>query len=105
MGGVERQRRQVAERPDRPAGVQPAEGVAAVLDERGIATRPVFAGNLLRQPAYQDVEHRVVGSLEVTDMIAERTFWIGCYPGLDEAHLEYAASVLAGFRAGLRAAA
>jgi len=75
------------------------------LDARGVATRPVFAGNLLRQPAYQDVAHRVVGSLEVTDMIAERTFWIGCYPGLDEAHLEYAASVLQGFRAGVRVAA
>jgi CDP-6-deoxy-D-xylo-4-hexulose-3-dehydrase len=67
------------------------------LDERGIASRMLFAGNLLRQPAYQHVEHRVVGSLETTDMVAERTFWIGCYPGLDAAHLDYTADVLRRF--------
>lgn len=71
------------------------------LDDHGVATRMLFAGNLLRQPAYQDVAHRVVGSLDVTDTIASQTFWIGCYPGLDEAHLDYAVGQLRRF-AGVR---
>jgi CDP-6-deoxy-D-xylo-4-hexulose-3-dehydrase len=74
------------------------------LESAGIATRLLFGGNLLRQPAYQHVEHRVVGSLETTDLIAQRTFWIGCYPGLNETHLDYAVEQLQRFRAGLRAA-
>jgi CDP-6-deoxy-D-xylo-4-hexulose-3-dehydrase len=60
------------------------------LEERGIATRQLFAGNLLRQPAYQNVEHRVAGPLKVTNEVTERAFWIGCYPGLTDAHIDYA---------------
>ena len=67
------------------------------LEANGVATRQIFAGNLLRQPAYADVEHRVAGPLTVTDLVAERSFWIGCYPGLDEAHLDYAVSQLHSF--------
>jgi CDP-6-deoxy-D-xylo-4-hexulose-3-dehydrase len=76
------------------------------LDSRGVDTRQLFAGNLLRQPAYQDVEHRVVGSLDVTDTVATSSLWMGCWPGLTEAHLEYAAATLREFhfRAGARAA-
>jgi CDP-6-deoxy-D-xylo-4-hexulose-3-dehydrase len=59
------------------------------LEARGIATRQLFAGNLLRQPAYQHVEHRVVGPLTVTNAVTERAFWIGCYPGLTDAHIDY----------------
>jgi CDP-6-deoxy-D-xylo-4-hexulose-3-dehydrase len=87
--------------PDAPFG---RAELVAHLESAGIATRLLFGGNLLRQPAYQDVEHRVVGSLETTDLIAQRTFWIGCYPGLDETHLDYAVEQLQRFRAGLRAA-
>ena len=72
------------------------------LESNGIATRLLFAGNLLRQPAYQDVEHRVVGSLETTDLIAQRTFWVGCYPGLDEAHLDHTVEQLQRFRSAAR---
>ena len=68
------------------------------LQSRGIDTRQIFAGNLLRQPAYQDVRHRVAGSLETTDLIAERSFWIGCYPGLDRAALEHVADTFHEFR-------
>jgi len=74
------------------------------LESAGIATRLLFGGNLLRQPAYADVEHRVVGSLETTDLIAQQTFWIGCYPGLNEAHLDYTVEQLQRFRAGIRSA-
>jgi CDP-4-dehydro-6-deoxyglucose reductase, E1 len=64
------------------------------LESRGIATRQLFAGNLLRQPAYQDVEHRVAGPLAVTNAITERAFWIGCYPGLTDGHIDYVIDVL-----------
>jgi CDP-6-deoxy-D-xylo-4-hexulose-3-dehydrase len=64
-----------------------------LLEERGIATRQLFAGNLLRQPAYQAVNHRVVGPLTVTNEITERAFWIGCYPGLTDAHIDYVIDV------------
>jgi CDP-4-dehydro-6-deoxyglucose reductase, E1 len=76
------------------------------LESNGIATRQLFAGNLLRQPAYQGVKHRVVGSLDVTDLVATNTFWIGCWPGLTEAHLEHTVRVLRSFHhsAGAQAA-
>jgi CDP-6-deoxy-D-xylo-4-hexulose-3-dehydrase len=64
------------------------------LEARGIATRQLFAGNLLRQPAYQNVEHRVVGPLEATNAVTERGFWIGCYPGLSDAHIDYVIDVI-----------
>src|SRR4051794_11217350 len=75
------------------------------LDAHGIGTRQLFGGNLLRQPAYQGIEHRVVASLETTDMVMRQSFWMGCFPGLTEAHLEHAVSCLRSFgRAGRQAA-
>ena len=64
------------------------------LDQRKIGTRLLFGGNLLRQPAYRDVPHRVVGSLERSDEVTERTFWLGVYPGLTEPMLDYVAESL-----------
>jgi CDP-6-deoxy-D-xylo-4-hexulose-3-dehydrase len=75
------------------------------LDRAGIDTRQIFAGNLLRQPAYRDVRHRVASSLDTTDLVAANAFWLGCYPGLGEAHLEYTVEELHRFRSTLRAAA
>jgi CDP-4-dehydro-6-deoxyglucose reductase, E1 len=64
------------------------------LEERGIATRLLFAGNLLRQPAYKDIEHRVVGTLDNADFVMECVFWIGVYPGLSDAHVDYVIEIL-----------
>jgi CDP-6-deoxy-D-xylo-4-hexulose-3-dehydrase len=64
------------------------------LDERKIATRLLFAGNLARQPAYASVPQRVVGSLERADFVTDQVFWLGVYPGLSEAALEYVLEVL-----------
>jgi CDP-6-deoxy-D-xylo-4-hexulose-3-dehydrase len=70
------------------------------LDRHGIDSRQLMAGNLLRQPAYAGVEHRVAGSLEVTDTIADGGFWIGCYPGIEQAHVDHVASCIDAFHQG-----
>jgi CDP-6-deoxy-D-xylo-4-hexulose-3-dehydrase len=59
------------------------------VDAKKIGTRLLFGGNLVRQPAYHDVAYRVAGSLENTDQVADRLFWIGVYPGLTPQMLDY----------------
>lgn len=59
-----------------------------VLEKSGIETRNLFAGHLLKQPAYQNIKCRISGTLENTDVILENTFFIGVYPGLTEDMLD-----------------
>lgn len=69
------------------------------LDHHKVGTRLLFAGNLLRQPYFQDhkAQIRVAGSLDNTDTIMNKTFWIGCYPGLTEESLSFTADRLKSF--------
>jgi CDP-6-deoxy-D-xylo-4-hexulose-3-dehydrase len=59
------------------------------MNDRKIATRLLFAGNLLRQPAYLDVPHRRVGDLARADFVMNRVFWVGVYPGLTDAAVQF----------------
>ncbi len=59
------------------------------LEVHKIVTRPVFAGNITRQPMFDNVEYEVHGDLSGSDYVMERTFWIGCWHGLTQAHLDY----------------
>ncbi len=65
--------------------------VVRYLESCKIATRLLFGGNIVRQPAYCDdnVRYRVVGDLKNSDSVMNQVFWIGVYPGLSSTMLEY----------------
>jgi CDP-6-deoxy-D-xylo-4-hexulose-3-dehydrase len=64
------------------------------LEANKIHTRLLFGGNLLRQPAYLNMPKKVVGGLERSDQIMNRTFWIGLYPGLGAPQLDFMTDVI-----------
>jgi len=63
------------------------------LEKNKIATRMLFGGNLLRQPAYENIKCRVAGELKNTNLVMNNLFWIGVYPGINKEKLKYAMSV------------
>ena len=71
--------------------------VTKFLDSHKIGSRLLFAGNLLKQPYFKDVEYRVVGELTHTDKTMNDTFWIGVQPALTEEHLEFVCEKLEEF--------
>lgn len=71
--------------------------ITAFLEDRKIATRLLFGGNLTRQPAYRDVPSRRVGTLTNSDIVLNRTFWLGVYPGHSKAMLDYVLTQAADF--------
>lgn len=64
------------------------------LERHKIGTRLLFAGNLTKQPYFQDLNYRIVGNLDNTDIIMNNTFWIGVYPGIKYDQLDYISSIL-----------
>ncbi|AEH32003.1 lipopolysaccharide biosynthesis protein RfbH [Vibrio anguillarum] len=77
-----------------PITIKDDSGISRVdllkfMDQHKIGTRLLFAGNLTRQPYFEHVKYRVVGELTNTDLIMNNTFWIGVYPGLTLAHLDF----------------
>jgi CDP-6-deoxy-D-xylo-4-hexulose-3-dehydrase len=71
--------------------------LVAFLEGRKIETRMVFAGNLLRQPGFRTIQHRVVGDLAVSDRVMRDTFFVGVYPGLTPAMLDWIVDSFAEF--------
>ena len=59
------------------------------LEAHRIGTRQLFGGNLLAQPAYQNIEHRVSGTLKNTEIVSSGSFWIGVYPGLSDEMIDF----------------
>ena len=71
--------------------------LAQHLESRKIQTRTLFCGNLLRQPAYQGIPHRVVGDLSSTDKMMADGLFVGVYPGIDAARMDYMCEVFEEF--------
>lgn len=67
-------------------------GLVSFLNEKKIATRYLFGGNLLNQPLYKGKEFRVSGELEMTDRIFKDLFWIGCHPAMGHEEIKYIGS-------------
>ena len=88
-----------------PFGVRPAapfhrDQLIHALEAQKIATRLVFAGNLLRQPAYQHIDSRQVGSLPNTDAVMRNFLWLGIYPGLTRPMLDHVINTVSKFIEG-----
>lgn len=85
-----------------PLTLKPEAGVTRLdltryLDDNKIGSRLLFAGNLLKQPYFKDVQYKVVGDLTNTDITMNNTFWLGVQPALSIEHLDYVANKLEEF--------
>lgn len=73
--------------------------VVQYIEEKGVQTRMLFAGNLTKQPCFDEMRengegYRIVGNLENTDRIMHSTFWIGVYPGMTDEMIDYMAKIV-----------
>jgi CDP-6-deoxy-D-xylo-4-hexulose-3-dehydrase len=85
-----------------PITIDPQTGIdrtelLTFLTGRNIGTRLMFAGNILRQPAYLGIEHRLHGSLKNTDYVMNQSFWVGVHPSLSQEMLDYIVASLQDF--------
>ncbi len=67
------------------------------LEEHCIATRPLFAGNLIKHPAYMDIPKKIVDDLDDADYVMNAGAWIGVYPGIDAVRLKYILKIVETF--------
>lgn len=69
------------------------EKLVRELERAGIQTRMLFAGNIVRQPCFDAIrgtaKYRVAGNLENTDLVMNRTFWLGVYPGMTDEKIDF----------------
>lgn len=85
-----------------PITVKESSGVSRVdltkyLDQNKIGTRLLFAGNLTRQPYFENVEYRISGELTNTDITMNSTLWLGVFPALGKEQLDFIADKLEEF--------
>jgi CDP-6-deoxy-D-xylo-4-hexulose-3-dehydrase len=73
----------------RPGSKFSRRGLLVFLEEANIETRLLFAGNILRQPAFKDINCRPIGNLANSDLVMTNTFFIGVYPGISDEVIEY----------------
>ena len=75
------------------------EQVVRYVEQKGVQTRMLFSGNLIRQPCFNQMRetgygYRVVGDLRETDRIMKDTFWVGVYPDMTDEMIDYMAKVI-----------
>ena len=85
-----------------PVTLRPSAGFTRTelvehLDRKLVETRTIFAGNILRQPAYRNISRRVVGELANTDLIMNNSFFLGTFPGLDREQIAYSLGAIEDF--------
>lgn len=71
--------------------------IVEYLEENKIATRMLFAGNIVRHPSFENVKYHIYGNLVNTDHIMNDTFWIGVYPGITNEMIDYILGKFDGF--------
>ncbi|MBU1138471.1 MAG: lipopolysaccharide biosynthesis protein RfbH [Proteobacteria bacterium] len=86
----------------RPEASFGRDAIVQHLEQKGIQTRMLFAGNLIKHPCFDEMRstgqgYRVIGDLAVTDRIMRDTFWLGVYPGLTSEMLDYIIETIADF--------
>ena len=69
------------------------------VEQHGVQTRMLFAGNLIKHPCFDEMRktgegYRVVGDLKNTDRIMNETFWVGVYPGMTDEMIDYMAKTI-----------
>ena len=73
------------------------DDIVGHLEKNKVATRMLFGGNLIKQPAYQNINYRIADNLKNTDLVMNNLFWIGVYPGITEEKMNYMINVFQEF--------
>ena len=82
----------------RPESGIDRNAVTRYIEEHNVRTRLLFSGNLIKHPCFDQIRgtdaYRVAGSLDVTEFVMRNTFWVGVYPGMSDAMIDYMAQVI-----------